>query len=365
MQLLLRRKAKSVPDSDWQGLLDLQSHLDGFHSSQTKNEEGLTTWQTIELMSQAASSYSGTRESMHIVQSITARVLVNTHTLTTPTFDPLGLCLSPQSALLNHSCIPNAIIIFSGPMLILRSVAPIAVNTELLISYIDTTNSSSTRRAELQDRYFFTCTCEACSSNTANGFPDSGQDKVFQKIEARAIAMQAEAAKLPAENAAHVLKSALDVLQPYPPHRQPYPSILHTVFLNAITSQSWPTALNYTLKAYFFIDPVHHPLNWHPVRIVRKWVLLRLVVQIAGLVSENDDSVKAMENFGIDWQIVAVGLYREIADGVIFSHGRESPFADQVKALGEGTGIVGASVGRKRVTEEWGTLRKVADQTTP
>ena len=136
MQLLLRRKAKSILDAEWQTFLDLQPHLDDLHSSQTKNEQDLTAWQTIELMSQAAASYSGSKEPISFIQTLTARILINAHTLTTPTLDPLGLCLAPHSALLNHSCEPNTAIVFSGSILTLRSLAIIPQEAELSISYM-------------------------------------------------------------------------------------------------------------------------------------------------------------------------------------------------------------------------------------
>ena len=136
IQLLLRRRAKSLPDEEWKAFLGLQSHVDDFRSSQMKNEDSLTTWRTIELMSQAASSYSGSKEPVSFIQTLTARVLINTHTLTSPYFDPLGLCLSLPSALLNHSCKSNTVIVFSGSTLTLRSLAAIPAKSELSISYM-------------------------------------------------------------------------------------------------------------------------------------------------------------------------------------------------------------------------------------
>ena len=361
MQLLLRRKAKSLPDPEWQSLFDLRSHSDDFRSSQRKNEDGLTTWQTIELMSQAASSYSGSKEPLALNQTLTARILINTHTLTTPSLDPLGLCLSPHSALLNHSCTPNAAIIFSGSTLTLRSLAAIPAKSELSISYIDTTNPTSARQSELRSRYFFNCSCSSCGAGITNGLPDPRPDHNFDVIEARAVGLQAEASTLPPDRAAAMLKSALGLLGQYPPHRQPNPSILHTAFLNAIATQSWATALSYALKSYFFIDPFHHRLSWHPVRVVRKWVLLRLVTQIAGLVSEGDGSVKGLEKFGIDWQIVAMGIFREVSDGVSHSHGSDSPFTAEVKAFGEGAGLGREKLENGLLEAEWAKLRRVAD----
>ena len=361
MQLLLRRKANSLPDTEWQAFLALQSHVDDFRSSRVKNEDGLTTWHTIELMSQAASSYSGSREPMSLVQTLTGRILINSHTLTTPTLDPLGLCLSHLSALLNHSCEPNAAIIFSGSSLTLRSLAAIPANSELSISYIDTTNPTSARQSELLHRYFFDCRCFSCAAGVTNGMPDPHPDHSFDAVEARALALQAEASARSPDRAAALLQDALGFLGQYPPHRQPNASILHTAFLNAIATQSWAIALSYALKAYFFIDPLHHRVNWHPVRVVRKWVLLRLVTQIAGLESEGDSSIKGLGRFGINWQIVAMALFQEISNAAPRSHGSSSPFTAEIKAFGEGAGMGRERSERASFEEEWAKLRKVAD----
>ena len=361
MQLLLRHKAKSLLDPEWQAFLNLQSHVDDFRSSRMENEHGLTTWRTIELMSQAASSYSCCTEPVTFVQTLTARVLINAHTLTTPTLDPLGLCLSPHSALLNHSCAPNTAIMFSRSTLTLRSLAAIPAKSELSISYIDVTNPSSIRQSELRSRYFFDCSCSSCCTDITNGLPNPRPDPDFDAIEAQAVGLQAEASTLPPDRAATLLRQALGLLGRYPPHRQPNPSILHTAFLNAVATQSWGIALSYALRAYFFIDPVQHRLSWHPVRVVRKWVLLRLVAQIAGLVSEGDGSIMDLEKFGIDWQIVAMGLFQEVSDGAPHSHGSHSPFTAEVRAFGENAGMGGEKREGGFFAEEWAKLRKVAD----
>jgi len=361
IQLLLRKKANALPDSEWQAFLTLQSHIDDFPSSPSKNEEGLTTHQTIELISQAAFTYSSSSEPLSLIQTFTARVLVNTLTLTTPTFDPLGLCLCTRAALLNHSCTPNTAITFSGPTLSLRSLAPIPANTELTISYIDITNPTATRLSELRDRYFFTCACSACSTGSTNGIPDPSPDMTFSSISARAISLQTQASSQPPKLAAPLLKEALTLFTPYPPHHQPYPAILHTAFLNAIARQAWPTALVYALKAYFDIDPVHYQPDWHPVRVVRKWVLLRIVVQVAQLASEGDGSVKVLERWGVDWRVVAVGLLKEMSVGVKMSHRDDSRLKAELEGFSNGLGLSGVKVGREAVKGEKMKLRIIAN----
>ena len=361
MQLLLRRKANSFPDGEWQAFLDLQSHVDDFRSSQLKNEDDLTTWQTIELMSQAASSYSGSKEPISFVQTLTARILINAHTLTTPSLDPLGLYLSRHSALLNHSCAPNTSITFSGSALTLRSLVAIPERSELSISYVETTNRVSARLSGLRNRYFFDCKCTFCKAGLTSGMPDPHLDHNFDVLEARALGLQTEASKQPPDRAAALLKSALASLGQYPPHRQPNPSILHSAFLNAISTQSWAIALRCALKAYFFIDPLHYPSSWHPLRVVRKWVLLRLVTQIAELASNGDSGIKDLQKFGIRWQTVAWGLFQEVSDEVPRSHGTNSSFNTEVKAFGEGAGMGREKCEERSIKEEWAKLAKVAD----
>jgi len=85
------------------------------------------------------------------------------------------------------------------------------------------------------------------------------------------------------------------------------------------------------------------------------------VVQIAALVSEGDASVKILEKFRVDWQVVAIGLTREVQSGLRLSHGTGSPFAGEVKAFEEGLGIGGRDVDGEVLEEVWGSLRKLAD----
>lgn len=90
IQLLLRRQANTLLTNEWQDFLGLQSHIDDFRTSRTKNAEGLTTWQTIELMSQAALTYSGSKEPFELIQTLTARVRTFLCLKCIPTKQPPG-----------------------------------------------------------------------------------------------------------------------------------------------------------------------------------------------------------------------------------------------------------------------------------
>ena len=74
MQLLLRKKAESLPDRDWESFLDLRAHTDDIRNDNSRDGQGSNRWQDLELMSQAAREYSETSESSDLVNSLIARV---------------------------------------------------------------------------------------------------------------------------------------------------------------------------------------------------------------------------------------------------------------------------------------------------
>lgn len=370
LRLLLSRQTRAIPEEAWDAFIALRSHEVDLKGLQSRNEDGLTTWQTIELMSRAALKYSGTKENVTSVQDMLARVMVNSHTLTNQTLDPLGICLEPQTALLNHSCVPNSYLVFDGPRLSLRSLEAISAGVELQISYSDSTVSTAHRRADLQSRYFFTCMCPACSKGITNGQPDPPQDPQLGSLISKVAELQAKATtSLPQEAGEH-WHAALSMLQDYPPYQQPHASILHLAFLNAIACQNWVLALRRALIAYFYIEPVQYPKTWHPIRVVRKWVLLRIVMQIAIPFEDDEPSVKVWTHFGIDWQLVAVSLWTEVYCNVVMSHGRESSFAKEITIFGQGMGFIGSGpearkllgeLSKADIRKQWIQLRKVVD----
>ncbi|KAI1798145.1 SET domain-containing protein [Ganoderma leucocontextum] len=101
-----------------------------------------------------------------------SRFTTNTFTLTTPALTPIGICVSPAVALVNHSCDPNAVIVFprvdsasptEEPMLHLVALRNIAPGKEVRISYVDTTLPRALRQKELKEVYSFVCQCKTCT----------------------------------------------------------------------------------------------------------------------------------------------------------------------------------------------------------
>ena len=126
--------------------------------------------------------------------------------------------------------------------------------------------------------------------------------------------------------------------------------------------QDWSLALAHALKAYFYIDPIHWPQTWHPLRVVRKWVLFRLVSQIAYLQSAGE--AEALEKYNVNWAIVGWGLLKEVRDSVSRSHGDENKFAVEVKEMYEQDmwREVSKGVDMEMMESEWGKLRNIADE---
>ena len=114
----------------------------------------------------------------------------NTHTLTTPNLTQIGLAVSPLLSLFNHSCEPNAVLVFPGSprdekgspsmqLVCIRDINPgdeVSTNqlpkpawttypSQIVVSYVDTTLPCDQRRTQLKDTYGFDCTCTLCQQS--------------------------------------------------------------------------------------------------------------------------------------------------------------------------------------------------------
>ncbi|XP_019182367.1 PREDICTED: histone-lysine N-methyltransferase ASHR1 [Ipomoea nil] len=86
----------------------------------------------------------------------------NAHTICDSELKPLGTGLYPVISIINHSCLPNSVLVFEGRLAVVRAVQHIKKGTEVLISYIETAGSTITRQKALKEQYFFSCTCPRC-----------------------------------------------------------------------------------------------------------------------------------------------------------------------------------------------------------
>lgn len=87
----------------------------------------------------------------------------NAHTICDSELRPLGTGLYPVVSIINHSCLPNSVLVFEGRVASVRAVQHVPKGTEVLISYIETAGSTVTRQKALREQYLFTCVCPLCS----------------------------------------------------------------------------------------------------------------------------------------------------------------------------------------------------------
>ncbi|TVY75703.1 SET domain and MYND-type zinc finger protein, partial [Lachnellula suecica] len=123
-------------------------------------------WDEIVLQSKGALEFSKTpADKMDTVTRLLCIMATNAFRATLPDDTPVGLCYEPTLALANHSCKPNAFIMFDGRCISLMALDAIKADEQIFISYVDFTQARDLRRAELQQRYFFECNCEKCKND--------------------------------------------------------------------------------------------------------------------------------------------------------------------------------------------------------
>ncbi|KAK6114862.1 hypothetical protein DH2020_007131 [Rehmannia glutinosa] len=96
------------------------------------------------------------------IAEIFSKLACNAHTICDSELRPLGTGLYPVISIINHSCLPNSVLVFEGRLAVVRAMQHIPKGTEVLISYIEIAGSTITRQKALKEQYFFTCTCSRC-----------------------------------------------------------------------------------------------------------------------------------------------------------------------------------------------------------
>ncbi|KAL9606220.1 MAG: hypothetical protein Q9179_000617 [Wetmoreana sp. 5 TL-2023] len=376
MQLLLRRRAGALTETEWIDFLSLQTHLDDFRRNDLEDNGGVTRLQDVIMMSHAAWKFSAVNETSDFVESVTTRTIINSMTASNAALDPLGTCLSTYASQLNHSCDPNCIFTFSGRSLSVRSLQAIPAGGELTISYVDISMSRSERQKKLKSSYYFECACSYCSASLTCGQPDipeslrvkMSNDEIL-RLEKEGNRLQALAADAAPEKKAGILDQAVDLFRPYkdiyPIWRYPWPLINYTVELVCIDQGHWLMAFARALKAYFYTEPVHYPLTWHPVRTVRTFVLLKIIFELGYQANQGPDSEQysaALAKYNIHFPAVIAALVDEIDAAIPNGFGTYSSFAAQFRPCREGTLSQRPHMEKDAWEKERVKLRRLADE---
>ena len=334
-------------------------------------------------------------------------LMCNSSRLVTPTFDPLGLALDPRTCVMNHSCSPNAVVVFDGPNLTVRTLKKIQSGKEIVISYIDSTAPFGVRQAELKDQYFFACTCPKCKLGT--GAPQDAFLKPGAEFEERIKVIDEMIPEITKDSAwqRHVLGKStqdqrLSALQFYaysylespdaentdqdlakfrkaikicrntgiwPLTRAPLPALYQQCAVTCLGAKKYNEALVTMLRMHVIIDPTIYPQAHHPVRVVHAWTLATLSKAVS---SEQDSPFcKALQECGVDLSVLFLALLTEIHDQVPKSHGEHSRFRQMVEGVWQSMMAPGgeldtqyAQQGLKR--DQWrGFLKDQIEQSWP
>ncbi|KAH6904885.1 hypothetical protein BKA70DRAFT_1294081 [Coprinopsis sp. MPI-PUGE-AT-0042] len=173
---ILWRKVKLGTDSTFSKEFGaMQSHRTTKPSDPSTQEAEATTHlahgliQYMGLKSPQDLEPFGIRSAGDLVDLV-SRFTSNTFTLATPSLSPIGACVSPAVALINHSCDPNAVVVFPRsasskehePLLQVVAIKAIQPGEEISTSYVDTTLPRPLRRQALKETYHFVCKCTLC-----------------------------------------------------------------------------------------------------------------------------------------------------------------------------------------------------------
>jgi hypothetical protein len=301
------------------------------------------------------------------------RILRNSFHLMQPDFESIGLALDLKIALINHSCLPNAYVMTDGENVSLFPYKNLSKGEELLISYCDTTSPISIRQETLSGQYFFTCTCDLCKQAT-NSITDqftgpySAADRSLRElVEPRArifrellrgvdtpdqfellgpdspelVALEdhfrqlyqkasQEPDRKKQQKAYEALCKQLATSKIWPLHRYPFADARLDLAVLYASQEEHEQAVIQWATLIDQIVPVQYPVEWHPIRVVRRVVFLKTLQWY--LLDRKNTIIDDMGVLAIIFQL-GLGLDTLVAK----SHGKDSTFYKSVKVSLEQT----------------------------
>lgn len=146
---------------------DIRHGLAGLEGSM-EARRGRRGWADLEMMAMAACAFAGRQgdeEDVKEAVELLCKIQTNAfHRFDADLADQVGIFLEPTLAMANHSCIPNATVLFMGRKALLRAERPVRAGDEIEISYTDYTNPVSQRQIALEE-YGFLCQCPRCADD--------------------------------------------------------------------------------------------------------------------------------------------------------------------------------------------------------
>ncbi|KAI1213976.1 uncharacterized protein F4807DRAFT_207617 [Annulohypoxylon truncatum] len=156
MQVLLRPE-----------MLEAAYEMEG-HEGQDRTAPGTSVLEMM-LQVRAALDWLGrsTRdeENVAVGMDVTCKLQVNSFNRKDADFGQSGMYVNPALAMVNHSCIPNAYVSFTGRKAILHAYQDIKKGEEITISYTEHDCSRPQRQHHLKTHYYFDCECLRCKED--------------------------------------------------------------------------------------------------------------------------------------------------------------------------------------------------------
>ncbi|XP_039765676.1 histone-lysine N-methyltransferase SMYD3 isoform X2 [Pararge aegeria] len=92
------------------------------------------------------------------------RMVINSFTILDIDMNSIGTGIYLASSIIDHSCNPNAVATFNGKTINVRVIKdmPCLDWKQIRISYVDMMKTPIERQTELQQNYYFLCTCDRC-----------------------------------------------------------------------------------------------------------------------------------------------------------------------------------------------------------
>ncbi|CRG92185.1 N-lysine methyltransferase SMYD2 [Talaromyces islandicus] len=304
LRIVLRYKHKKCTADEFQAFLKL-SH------AQSDQQRGKR--EDIRLAARAVKEYSGVADMDEgLIASLFTRLDVNTFNLVTYDYTPIGLYLDPYSSLMNHSCAYNAIVVFDGDRMTVKSTRPMRLDEQVFVSYIDTTYCVSTRRRQLRQRYGFECECVKCTEEARSG----GLLEELVAAEAAGEQLVATASQQVQDDNARIQKytTGLNTIRQKMPSsshshltKQPLVALRNELIVSLINAARYDDAWIQCAIEYLKIDPVLYPHRGHPLRRIHAWRLAKLTA--------STDQAHLARRFSVDPAVVLWHVLQWLVDG--------------------------------------------------
>ncbi len=136
---------------------DLMSHMEEIKNDGKRMEQFAFVCEGLRRCNVPIDSYSVSE-----MLETFGKMTINSFSICDNEMQPIGTGMYLVASKLDHSCYPNAVVTFQGTSLHVRTTQSFAPGTEARISYIDQLALTCDRKRQLEEQYYFTCTCSMC-----------------------------------------------------------------------------------------------------------------------------------------------------------------------------------------------------------